>query len=338
MEHNIIRLIKENILQRRQNVAEFLETADAPTIRMRVGPAGESAAADCVKELDTCLHKAEDHTLGICDICQGEVDESRLRMDYTSSVCLEHLSSEERARLESDLELSQKVQRALLPQSLPEIPGLELAAFSQPAHIVGGDYFDFLKFKDDSHAIAIADVMGKGVPASMLMANLQASLRIIVPESDEPASIICRLNRLFGRNINLTKFVTFVLAQYHEHTRSLTYCNAGHNPPLVRRQNGTIERLMPTGAAIGLISQTEFSQNTVTLQPGDRVLLYTDGVVESFNQRKEFFGEERLEKFLQDSVTLPTARVIAALQEAMFRFTQSNIPADDTTIIVLTAK
>jgi sigma-B regulation protein RsbU (phosphoserine phosphatase) len=142
---------------------------------------------------------------------------------------------------------------------------------------------------------------------------------------------------LFCHNIRLTKFVTFFLARIDETTRTLTYCNAGHNPPLLRHADGTIERLLPTGAAIGLIEQTGFLQKSVALQQGDRMILYTDGVVESFNKTEEQFGEGRLEKFLHDSSKLPTSQVIASLRETLYQFTQTNTPIDDTTVIVLTA-
>jgi phosphoserine phosphatase RsbU/P len=171
----------------------------------------------------------------------------------------------------------------------------------------------------------------------MLMSNLQASLRIITPENINPADVVSRLNQLFCHNIRLTKFVTFFLARIDEATRTLIYCNAGHNPPLLRHADGTIERLLPTGAAIGLIEQTGFLQKSVALQQGDRMILYTDGVVESFSKIEEQFGEGRLEKFLHDSSKLPTSQVIASLRETLHQFTQTTAPIDDTTVIVLTA-
>jgi sigma-B regulation protein RsbU (phosphoserine phosphatase) len=335
---NIIELLKENIRQRKQNIAEFLKNAGTVTVGIRVGPIGAKAAEKQLEQFDSLLKKADDQTLGLCEVCHEQVNENRLEMDYSSCVCLEHLSGEERTRLENDLELSQKVQQALLPHTAPNIPGLDIAAFSQPARIVGGDYFDFLRFKDGSHALAIADVMGKGMPASMLMANLQASLHILTPESESPAHIISRLNELFGRNIRLTKFVTFFLAQFDETTRTLTYCNAGHNPPLLHRRNGNIERLLPTGAAIGLIEQTIFSQQSLVIQPGDRLMLYTDGVVESFNRKAEIFGEERLKKMLKETRQYTGSQVIASLREALHTFTETNVPTDDTTIIVITSQ
>jgi sigma-B regulation protein RsbU (phosphoserine phosphatase) len=281
------------------------------------------------------LKEADDDTLGRCEVCHDYVDTSRLEMDYTASVCIDHLSGEERTLLENELELSQKVQRALLPHEAPSIPGLDFAAFSQPAHIVGGDYFDFLRLKDNALAVLIADVMGKGMPASMLMASLQASLHIIAPESEQPAEIVARVNRLFCHNIRLTKFVTLFLGRYDESLNLLTYCNAGHNPPAILRSNGCFETLRPTGAAIGLVEQTLFAQESIPLRKGDRVLLYTDGVVESKDARGEEFGLAGLEELLRSTGGMSAQESIGALRERLQRFTGQSTPADDTTVIAI---
>jgi sigma-B regulation protein RsbU (phosphoserine phosphatase) len=335
MDTSVFQYLKESITQQRHNLVEWLSGTPAYVKHLRTGSSGEQAVQDRLRILDTALQKADEETLGLCEVCHDYVEPSRLEMDYTACVCIEHLTGKERSLLENDLELSQKVQRALLPYTIPEIRGLEVAAFSQPARIVGGDYFDFVRMKDDSHAIVIADVMGKGMPASMLMASLQASLRIIAPENTKPADVVARLNHLFNHNIQLTKFVTLFFARYDENTRVLTYCNAGHNPPLVHRVNGSIEVLLPTGAAIGLIEQTDFSQRTITLHPGDRVLLYTDGVVESMNSQAKLFGQERLEKLLGENSGTSARRLIGALKEQLQKFSEVPVPADDTTVIAI---
>jgi sigma-B regulation protein RsbU (phosphoserine phosphatase) len=335
MDITVLQYLKENIAQQRQNLVDWLSGTPASVKQLRTGSLGEQAVQDRLRTLDTALQKADEKTLGVCDVCHDYIETSRLEMDYTASVCIEHLTGKERSLLENDLELSQKVQRALLPHNAPEIRGLEVAAFSQPARIVGGDYFDFVRMKDGSHAIVIADVMGKGMPASMLMASLQASLRIIAPESTEPADVVARLNHLFNHNIRLTKFVTLFLARYDENTRVLTYCNAGHNPPLVHRANGAIEALLPTGAAIGLIEQTGFSQATITLHRGDRVVLYTDGVVESMNSEEKLFGQERLERFLHENSGTSARNMIGSLREQLQKFSGKPNPVDDTTVIAV---
>ncbi len=335
METTVLQYLKEGIAQQRQNLVEWLNGTPESVKQLRTGSKGEQAVKERLHTLETALQKAEEKTLGICEECHEYVEASRLEMDYTACICIEHLTGKERSLLENDLELSQKVQRALLPHNVPEIRGLEVAAFSQPARIVGGDYFDFVRMKNGCHAIVIADVMGKGMPASMLMASLQASLRILAPENAEPADVVARLNHLFNHNIRLTKFVTLFLAKYDERTRELTYSNAGHNPPLVRKANGSIEALLPTGAAIGLIEQTDFSQKSITLQPGDKVMLYTDGVVESMNSNEQLFGQERLENLLHANSAASARGIIGSLKSELQQFSGASTPIDDTTVIAI---
>lgn len=335
MNASILLRLKEGIAQQRRDLIDWFNRTPPNIRQLRAGPAGERGVQAHLQSLDQAIKKADEKTLGLCEVCNDYVEPSRLEMDYTACVCIEHLTGEEKARLESDLELSQKVQLALLPHSTPEIRGLTIAAFSQPAHIVGGDYFDFLRFRDGAHALVIADVMGKGMAASMLMASLQASLRIIAPESNAPADVVARLNHIFCHNIRLTKFVTLFLARYEESTRTLTYCNAGHNPPLLRRANGTINELLPTGAAIGLVEQATFGESRTELFPDDMALLYTDGVVESRNQKDELFGQERLERFLHKAASLDPLHLIGTLREELRQFTAASSPGDDTTMLAL---
>jgi sigma-B regulation protein RsbU (phosphoserine phosphatase) len=333
MSITVVQRLKDTLADRHQALLTWLRQSPEQKKKTIAGPLGETALEEELQVLGDALRKAEENTLGLCDVCHDYVDTSRLEMDFTASVCIEHLSDAERARLESDLELSQKVQRALLPHELPAIIGMDLAAFSQPAQIVGGDYFDFLRFKDGSHGLVIADVQGKGMPASLLMASFQASLRIIVPESAEPAEAMQRINVLFRHNIRLTKFVTVFLARYDEQMRELVYCNAGHNPPMLARANGQIELLRPTAAAIGLAEQTRFDNSTVHLLEGDRLLLYTDGVVETRNNVREEFGESGLQNLLRNAAGLSSSGHIAALKESLRTFSGSTVPSDDTTVI-----
>jgi len=334
METTLIERLKENLAGKRRAITDWLNSTSPQAREIRIGPQGEPAMQQELRTIDEALARAEQDTLGVCEICHESVEESLLEMDYTASVCITHLSGEQRERLESELELSAKVQQALLPHRVPEIRGMEIAAFSQPAHIVGGDYFDFLRFDDGAHAIVIADVMGKGMPASMLMASLQASLRIIAPESRHPAEVVSRLNRLFCHNIRLTKFVSLFLGRYDEKTGVLTYCNAGHNPPLVRKETGSFELLRPTGAAIGLAEQTEFSEGSIALHAGDRLLFYTDGVVEARDGSGEEFGMARLESLLDESKGITSRQIVGLLREKVGRFSGATTPADDTTFIV----
>lgn len=335
MEHSVIQKLKDGVARQRQNLTDWLRAAPREEQALRMGPAGIPAVVKRLDTLDNVLQKAEENTLGLCTVCHDYVDTSRLEMDYTACVCIEHLTGEERSVLESELELSQKVQRALLPHELPTIKGLEIAAFSRPAHIVGGDYFDFVRMADSSHAIVIADVMGKGMPASMLMASLQASLRIIAPESDRPSTIVRRLNAMFLHNIQLTKFVTFFIAVYDETSRTFTYVNAGHNPPLIVRADASIMPLAPTGAAIGLAEKGEFGEKSVRLDIGETLLLYTDGLIEAGKRGKEMFGQDRLESSVLLTRNSSPQHTISAIRERLQIFLRGGSPSDDLTLLAI---
>ncbi len=330
--------IKESLAERRQNLAAWLQQAPQPVKKTRLGPEGDDALKEELSLLEASLKKAEEETLGLCEVCKDYVETSRLEMDYTACVCIEHLTGHERTRLENDLELSQKVQKALLPQDIPDIPGLDIAAFFQPAHIVGGDYFDFFRYKDVYHGFVFADVMGKGMAASLLMASFQASLRIIAPESNMPHEVMERLNELFRHNIRLTNFVTVFLARFERQAGILWYSNAGHNPPILVRKGGMLEHLEPSGAAIGLVEQARFENRSISLFPGDKLLCYTDGVVESRNTTAEEFGMERIEGILLNESGQNSGRIVQRLRENLRSFTHGAGAFDDTTILSVVVK
>ena len=220
--------IQEGLQEKQKEITEFLETA--PETEKNVCLCEDE---ECIENhlhvIETSLEKIDANTLGVCVICHGYVDTQLLEMDYTAAVCLDHYSDEERRRLESELELSQVVQRALLPQRMPDIRGVELAAFSRPSEIIGGDYFDFFQFRDGTHGLVIADVSGHGVSAGMLMSSLQMAIRTMAPETDSPGEILERINRFYIHNINFTTFVTVFLARFDPVSLTLTYINAGHN-------------------------------------------------------------------------------------------------------------
>jgi sigma-B regulation protein RsbU (phosphoserine phosphatase) len=258
-------------------------------------------------------------------------------MDYSCCICLDHFSEEEKRRLENELELSTVVQRGLLPQELPEIAGVQVAAFSRPAQIIGGDYFDFFRFQDGAHGLAIADVAGKGVSAGMIMASIQTALRALVPTQTSPAAVLEQVNRLFLHNVNFTTFITLFLAHYDPATRELTYSNAGHNPPLLSRADHgqrSATWLRPTGAAIGLVEGLPVYERSVSLEPNDVLVLYTDGVTELFSPQDEQFGEDRLaELFDRQSMNDP-GTVVQTVRLAMDGFRSARPVADDVTLVV----
>jgi sigma-B regulation protein RsbU (phosphoserine phosphatase) len=335
MESKTLERIRFRLLEKRRNVAEWLQEAPAAEKAAALGPAPELAVEAHLQVLDRAVEKAADESLGICRICHEHVETERLEMDYTADVCFAHFTPQELRQLESELELSQVVQRALLPQETPDIPWLDVAVFSRPAQILGGDYFDFYRFHDGAHGLAIADVAGHGVSSGLLMATVQTALRALVPENDSPPEILQHVNRLFLHNVNFTSFVTLFLGRFDLQTRALTYANAGHNPPLLVRdgRGSTVSWLKPTGAAIGLVEDFEVTAQEVALTPGDLLVFYTDGVTEAANGDDEPFGEERLAAVVLEQADSPARAVVHALRDALHEFTGGEPLADDATML-----
>jgi sigma-B regulation protein RsbU (phosphoserine phosphatase) len=335
METDLYQRIQTGINKKRQNLTKFLETA--PETEKEICLCDEEPEVlEHLHVIESSLEMIGTQTFGVCKICHGYIEANRLEMDYTASVCLDHFSPADRRRLEAELELSQIVQRALLPQQLPEINGVEVAAFSRPSEIIGGDYFDFFRFKDGSEGIIIADVSGHGMSAGMLMSSLQTALRTMAPDTDSPAEILERINRFYIHNINFTTFVTIFLARFDPATRVLHYVNAGHNPPdLFRKQSGDIKWLMPTSAAIGLMEDFHPRTDSVELSEGDMLLLYTDGLTEASNPHGEMFGEDRLNELILQNVGRPVSEMIQVVRQRMTAFIGDQKLQDDITIVAL---
>jgi sigma-B regulation protein RsbU (phosphoserine phosphatase) len=339
VEYGVLERIRGNLLEKRQTLTHWLGATPAPQRQVRLGPAGDGAVRAQIQLIDQALEKAEEGTLGQCQVCCEEVEPRLLEMDYTACVCLDHLSEVEQRQLESELELSQEVQRALLPQEPPNIPGVELAAFSRSAQIVGGDTFDFLQYRDGAHAIAIADVAGHGVSASLLMASLQTALRTLVPDSLTPDEVLGRVNHLFNHNTRFTTFVTLFLARLDAASGRLDYSNAGHNPPLLFRRHpdrqDDITWLGPTSAAVGLVEEFCCNIGGVGLKRGDILVLYTDGITEAVNRIGQPFGEEGLAAFVRESAELTAQEMTQRLWRVLQEFTGGGPLADDATVVAV---
>lgn len=334
MATNIFQRIQGGLAEKRQNLTEFLEST--PEAKIELCCEDERKIEEHLHVIDAALEKAKDQTLGICTVCHDHVTPGLLEMDYTACVCLDHFSEPERRRLEAELELSQVVQRALLPQSLPEIAGVQFSAFNRPAEIIGGDYFDFFQFRDGAQGLVIADIPGHGVSAGMLMSSLQTAIRTMAPEADSPSEILKRINSFYIHNINFTTFVTVFLARFDPLTGTLTYVNAGHNPPAVfRRKDENVTWLMPTAPAVGLAEEFKPKTVLVNLTVGDVLLLYTDGVTEAVSPTLEPFGAQRLALLLHQNADLTTPDLIQALRQGLIAFGNGTPLADDTTLVVL---
>jgi sigma-B regulation protein RsbU (phosphoserine phosphatase) len=335
MKTKLLDDIQLSLEHTRENLTHWMETTPEAKRHTRLGPKDDIAMEEHLHVIDTSLEKIKEGTFGICEVCHEAVDGELLQMDYTSAVCLGHFSDEELRQLESELELSQVIQRGLLPQQVPSIAGMNMAAFSRPAQIVGGDYFDFVDFKDGNHGLVMADVSGHGVSAGMFMSSLQTAFHTLVPESDSPVDVLERINRLYIHNINFTTFVTIFFGKYDPSTRTLSYANAGHNSAYLYRVATDQEIwLRPTGPAIGLTEGFTIRREDIRLEPGDILLLYTDGITEATDNQDAFWGEDRLAEIIRQNADSSAERLIQKILTALTNHTGGNPLADDVTLMI----
>ena len=244
----------------------------------------------------------------------------------------EKLESERRAAQE--LEIARQVQARLFPQSLPAMRTLDYAGICIQARQVGGDYYDFLDLGHDRLGLVVGDIAGKGIAASLLMANLQANLRSQCAIAlDEPQRFLQSVNRLFYENTDNTAYATLFFAEYHEQSRRLRYANCGHLPGLVLRRDHTLERLESTCTVLGLFKEWNCAIQERRLESGDTFVLYTDGVSESFDAAGEEFGEQRLIEALRRGGALSSEAVLASIVDEVRRFSPLE-QHDDITLIV----
>ena len=336
MAINVLQRIQKGLFEKRQNLTDWLDTTPAPELEVNLASLDAQAAHTHLHVIDTSLDKAAEGTLGICEVCHEPVEARLLEMDYTACVCLDHFSEQERRRLEAELEFSQAIQRALMPQSAPVTPAFDLAVYSRPAQFVNGDYFDIFSFNNGTQGFTIADAVGHGVSAGLIMSSLQTALRILVPENDDPIAVLERLNRLFLHNVNFPTFVTVFLGSFDPATRHFTYCNAGHNPPLLyRKQDRKITPLPPTGAAIGLLEDFRLEARSLHFQVEDILLLYTDGLTEAINSQGEEFGMERVIRLLAQNANASAAELVRIIRQELESYLGELSPEDDTTFIAI---
>ena len=226
------------------------------------------------------------------------------------------------------------IQQALLPSTLPALAGVDLAARWEPASGFGGDYYDVMPIGDDAVAVCIADVCGKGLPAALLMSNVQATTRAFMRPGVHPEDAVAAINRALCHHAGLGRFVTLFVSIYDLPTRTLRFCNAGHNPPVVLHADGRVTRLSAGGLVAGAFDDARYEGGAIRLEPNDRVCLFTDGLTEATSPDGAEFGDERLVEVM----TAARALDAAAIVEVLFREVQSTVSGpcqDDATAVVL---
>ncbi len=245
-----------------------------------------------------------------------------------------------RERLNREVEIAREVQERLFPQRLPLIEGLDYSGACRPAQGVGGDYYDFLALPSGGLGIAIGDVSGKGISAALLMASLEASLRAEAARASEYLpDLVSNINRLIYEASNINRYATFFYGEYAPARREFTYVNAGHNPPMLFRGRGTnvVTRLTTGGIVVGLFEAVSYQQEAVTLEAGDILVAFTDGITEAMDHAQAEFGEERLIDTVKACNDMRSTELLAHIMQATDAFTSGAKQHDDMTLIVILA-
>lgn len=248
--------------------------------------------------------------------------------------------AKEKERIDTELEIARGVQAKLFPKMMPRVDTLSVFGACHPARTVSGDYYDCQPLSGGRLAIALGDVAGKGISAALLMASLQASLRSQIRDVEDwpgasavPSRLVTKLNQQLYETTSQEKYATFFFGIYEDATSTLTYCNAGHLPPLLIR-NGVAQPLEVTGTVVGLLPVARYEQCSVRLEPGDLLVAYTDGVSEPENEYGEMFGDHRLTELFTQSASLESAKIAETVTEAVTKFTGSAELQDDLTILI----
>jgi sigma-B regulation protein RsbU (phosphoserine phosphatase) len=249
----------------------------------------------------------------------------------------------DRVVMKRDLEIARDIQRWLLPATPPQVRGLDIAFVTRPANTVAGDFYDvFARPARDStephFLLAVADVAGKSIPAALLMATFQASLKTLSETSCSLADLVTGMNHYACTNSQSgLRFTTAFLAEFDPASRALTYTNAGHNAPILRRSSGAIERLSSGGLPLGMWADKTYEAGNVILQPGDWLVIFTDGVVEAVNGSDEEYGEQRLLNVLQAGVTATPDELLRRVMSDLDAFVGPTPQHDDVTCMLVKA-
>ena len=271
---------------------------------------------------------------GVRDFVQKPWDNMQLLATLRAEIAA---GRERRQRVDDDkreLEEARRIQRKLLPASLPEIEGCEIASQWLPASGVGGDCYDAIPFGRSRVGLCIADVVGKGIPAALLMSNLQAAVRAFASDAAQPAELCQQVNRILCGRIAEGRFISFFYGRLDMTLGAISYSNAGHYLPCLVREDGSVERLSAGGPVLGVFSDATYEQAQTHLSSGDRLVLFTDGVTEARNADDEEFGEERLLAAILEHRACSAPALEARLTDTVASFAGDALQDDATLIVV----
>jgi phosphoserine phosphatase RsbU/P len=315
-----LHLVRDQLLLRR----EKLQTAMA-----------KSQTANLIQLLDAvdrALERVDVGSYGICEICEGTVDSQRLLADPLAKVCLDCLPPAEQRALENDLELASRIQSGLLPCAEKATGSWKVSYHYEPAGVVSGDYLDLITHGEDLYFM-IGDVSGKGIAASMLMANLHAMFRALIPTGLPLELLVERANRIFSESTLPAQYATLICGKA-DGFGAVKICNAGHVPPYLVSARGV--RSFPSAAVpVGLFCDQKFSSMQLHLAPGDALVLYTDGVSESEDAGGRQYGDSDFARLLGGCLALNSEELVKTCIEDMLKFRAGSAKVDDQTLMVL---
>lgn len=292
---------------------------------------------------------SNDEVIGVFDLESDELnayseDDLQVLMLLASQVAIIiekvmlHEQLIEKKRLEGQLEVARQVQLELLPPSDPELPGYDISAYNFPTEEVSGDYYDWVRIFDDQIGIVIADVSGKGVPAALLMAFLRASLRAATHIGYATHISMAKVNFLLWESIERNQYVTAFYGILDASNGTLSYSNAGHNPPILLKANGESKMIHRGEQPLGMFRDTRYHEYYLSFEPGDVLILYTDGVTEAQNPAGEEFGRDRLLEAAKSAYELPAREMIASIEMAVLAWTAGAGTTDDVTFFIIKSK
>jgi len=248
-----------------------------------------------------------------------------------------YVDSLEKQRLDEEMAMARQIQLDLLPKQPPSSESFSISAFSVPSRTIGGDFYDFIPKGDDTFGMVIADASGKGLPAALLVAQVQAMLRSEIGNNNNISNILGNINRYVSELTASEKYATLFYGEFNSKSREFRYANAGHNHPILVRANGSHEMLDKGGIIIGAFNNASFEDDVTIINKDDILFLYTDGLSEAMNKDEEEYGEERIINYLIDKRTLSTNYIIEGILKDVRQFDETYPPRDDTTLIALKA-
>ncbi len=322
MSTRLDHLLREQLIERRRRLSDTLKSGEEST-----------RLIDLLHEVDAALGRMDDGTYGLCKTCHDPIETDRLLANPLAEFCIDHLTAAQQVDLQHDLDLAARIQAGLLPKKGFYSHGWRAAYHYEPAGAVSGDYCDLIEAEDGSVFFLVGDVSGKGVSASMLMTHLHAMFRTLIAVGLPLSEVMERASRVFCESTLPTHFATLVCGRATK-WGDVEVCNAGHMPPVLL-QRGTVRSLEGGGLPVGIFCDEAFGITKIHLEPGDTLLLYTDGVSEAENDEGLQYGDERLFEFIGKHCALGLEELVSECVREIGAFRNGAPRRDDVTVMAI---